>query len=125
MDPMATYGIIFGREKILEIAKICNPRNPGQLVDRTRLRPRFFAEITTTDPIADGAKIAAPIFLVTGQRDLLVKNGAALAAKLTARRATDTRDPRYRRRSRSGRVQGTRPSGRGDCLHRWLSAQYH
>ncbi len=90
MDPMATYSIIFGREKILEAAKRHDPGNSGAIVEGTRLRPGFFAEITTSEPIADGAKIAAPVFMVTGQRDPLVKNGTGLAANLAAGRAADT-----------------------------------
>ena len=90
MDPMATYGIIFGRDKIVQAAERHDPQGPGEIVDGTRLRPGFFAEIVTADPIADAAAVTAPVLIVTGQRDPLVRNGAALAAELATPRTAET-----------------------------------
>lgn len=90
MNPMATYGIVFGHEEIIEAAARHDPEIRGDIVEGTRLRPGFFAGIAEADPIGDASDVAAPVFLVTGQRDPLVKNGAALAAELAAGRASET-----------------------------------
>jgi len=90
MEPMATYGIIFGQETILEAAQRHLQDEADDLVGETRLRPGFFAEIVDADPTADAAHSTAQIFIVTGQRDPLVKNGAALAKRIADARSADT-----------------------------------
>ncbi|MEL6964661.1 MAG: alpha/beta fold hydrolase [Pseudomonadota bacterium] len=90
MDPMATYGIIFGEETILEAAERHRLGESGDIIGETRLRSGFFAEIATADPSADAARSKAEILIVTGQRDPLVKNGAALAKRMADTRSADT-----------------------------------
>ncbi|MEM7059557.1 MAG: alpha/beta fold hydrolase [Pseudomonadota bacterium] len=90
MNPMATYGIIFGEETILQAATIHAQGGPNDIVGKTRLRPGFFAEIASADPIADAARVKAPVLIITGQRDPLVKNGATLAARIAAGRSEET-----------------------------------
>ena len=87
MAPMATYGIIFGEDVIRTAAQ---GDAAGDVVAGTRLRPGFFQEIVAADPAADAAATGAPILIVTGQRDPLVRNGAALAAALAERRDAET-----------------------------------
>ncbi|MEM6421293.1 MAG: alpha/beta fold hydrolase [Pseudomonadota bacterium] len=90
MDPMATYGVIFGRETILEAADVDADGEANAPFGETRLRPGFFAELVAADPIADAALVEAPVLIVTGQRDPLVKGGAALAGRIRDARAGDT-----------------------------------
>ncbi|MEM8876654.1 MAG: alpha/beta fold hydrolase [Pseudomonadota bacterium] len=90
MDPMVTYGKIFGMETILEASRRYERDEDQAVVDGTRLRPRFFAEIVAADPIADAAKAAGPVLIVTGRRDPLVVEGKALAAQISAGRAAET-----------------------------------
>ena len=89
MDPMATYGIIFGRAKIEEGAQLHAEANV-EIVPDTRLRPGFFAEIVDTQPIAEAAQSQSNTLIVTGQRDPLVKNGASLAAQIAEARTGQT-----------------------------------
>lgn len=90
MNPMATYGIVFGLETILEAAQRHRKEGVGDVVGKTRLRPGFFAEIVNADPIADAGRTTAQILIVTGKRDPLVKNGAALAKRIADARSGDT-----------------------------------
>jgi uncharacterized protein len=90
MDPMATYGIIFGRETILDGAQRGTQHGSGDIVGGTRLRSGFFAEVLESDPIKDAARSTVPILVVTGRRDPLVANGAALAQRMAAARAAET-----------------------------------
>lgn len=90
MDPMATYGIIFGRDTIVEAARRYRRDGARDVVGKTRLRPGFFAEIVNADPVADAGHTKARILIVTGRRDPLVKNGAALAKRLADARSGDT-----------------------------------
>ncbi|MEM8792137.1 MAG: alpha/beta fold hydrolase [Pseudomonadota bacterium] len=90
MDPMTTYGKIFGRETVLEGARRHDQTEDRAIVSETRLRPGFFAEIVAADPIADAARVEAPVMIVTGQRDPLVIDGAALAAQIASGRAGET-----------------------------------
>ncbi|MGF1551284.1 MAG: alpha/beta hydrolase family protein [Paracoccaceae bacterium] len=89
MDPMATYGVIFGRETILDGARR-HAEGMDAIVGETRLRPGFFAGIVEADPIADAARVEAPVLVVTGRRDPLVADGAALAGRMAAARAAKT-----------------------------------
>lgn len=90
MDPMATYQKIFGRETILDGAQRHAEGGDQAVVADTRLRPGFFSELVAADPIADAARMAAPILIVTGQKDPLVENGATLASRLQAGRTAAT-----------------------------------
>lgn len=90
MDPMATYGTLFGRETILHGAQRGTQHGSGEIVDGTRLRPGFFAEVLESDPIIDAAHSTVPILVVTGRRDPLVADGAALAERVAAGRAAET-----------------------------------
>jgi len=90
MDPMATYGIIFGRDTIVEAARRHREEGATDVVGKTRLRPGFFAEIANADPIADAAGTKAEVLIVTGQRDPLVKNGATLAGRIADARSSET-----------------------------------
>ncbi|MEO0683084.1 MAG: alpha/beta hydrolase [Pseudomonadota bacterium] len=90
LDPMATYGIIFGRETIAAGAAAA-ARGETAIVAGTRLRPGFFAELAAADPVADGARVAAPVWVATGRRDPLIKDGAALAARLAEARRAEAR----------------------------------
>lgn len=90
MDPMSTYGKIFGRQTIFEGALRHEQGRDRSIVAGTGLRPGFFAEILTADPIADAAQVAAPVLIVTGQRDPLVVEGAALAQRIQDRRTAAT-----------------------------------
>ena len=87
LDPMATYGIIFGEDTIRNAAQ---GDAAGDIVADTRLRPGFFKGIVDADPRADAAATDAAILIVTGQRDPLVKNGAALANALAEGRTAET-----------------------------------
>ncbi|MEM9781631.1 MAG: alpha/beta fold hydrolase [Pseudomonadota bacterium] len=90
MDPMATYAVIFGRETILQGARR-HDDGSADIVPETRLRPGFFAEIVAADPIADAAATTAAVLVVTGRRDPLVMDGAALASRMQAGRSAETR----------------------------------
>ena len=90
MDPMTTYGKIFGKETILEGARQHNDGIDEKVVDGTKLKPGFFAEIVATDPIAASGEVAAPVFIVTGQRDPLVVDGLSLATQIKAGREAET-----------------------------------
>ncbi|MEM9224337.1 MAG: alpha/beta fold hydrolase [Pseudomonadota bacterium] len=90
MDPMATYGIIFGLENIDEGARQARQDQPGGTVGETRLRPGFFAELVEVDPITDSGRVDAPLLIVTGRRDPLVADGAALAQRAAQARAGET-----------------------------------
>ncbi|MEM8551637.1 MAG: alpha/beta fold hydrolase [Pseudomonadota bacterium] len=90
MDPMATYGIIFGREQIVDGARQHGQGTSGSVVEGTRLRTGFFAELVTAEPISDAAQSNAPILIVTGRRDPLVENGNALAQQIAGARTAET-----------------------------------
>ncbi|MEM9009972.1 MAG: alpha/beta fold hydrolase [Pseudomonadota bacterium] len=90
MDPMTTYAKIFGRETILDGAGRHDQGADPAIVEGTRLRPGFFAEIIAAEPIADAARVTAPLLIVTGQRDPLVVDGAALARQIQAGRSAET-----------------------------------
>ncbi|MEM6972921.1 MAG: alpha/beta fold hydrolase [Pseudomonadota bacterium] len=92
MDPMATYGIIFGRETILHGAGLADVGETA-VIEGTRLRPAFFVELAAADPIADAAATPAEIMVVTGRRDSLVRQGAALAGRLAAAREAEIGRP--------------------------------
>ncbi len=91
MDPMTTFGRIFGTETILDGARRADGQDPGEIVGGTRLRPGFFAELVAADPIGDAAKADLPLLVVTGRRDPLVPDGAALAGQIAASRRAETR----------------------------------
>jgi alpha-beta hydrolase superfamily lysophospholipase len=90
MDPMATYGTLFGRQTILDGAQRGTQNGSGVIVGGTRLRPGFFTELLESDPIKDSARSAVPVLVVTGRRDPLVADGAALAERMAAARAAET-----------------------------------
>lgn len=90
MDPMATYGVIFGRDTIRDAAQAHAAGETAPLFRDTRLRPGFFAELVEADPIGDAARATAPVLIVTGRRDPLVTDGAALAARVRAGRMAET-----------------------------------
>ncbi|MEO0428787.1 MAG: alpha/beta fold hydrolase [Pseudomonadota bacterium] len=90
MDPMATYSVIFGRETILAAAQSPSSGAPAPVFEDTRLRPGFFAELVEADPIGDAAESDASILIVTGQRDPLVKEGAALGEQIRRSRDAET-----------------------------------
>lgn len=90
MDPMTTYGKIFGVEKIREGADRNDPDADQKIVEGTRLKPGFFVELVTSDPIADAAKVDAPVLIVTGRRDPLVPDGKALATRISTGRSAET-----------------------------------
>ncbi len=90
MDPMTTYSKIFGRDKILEGARQHDQGTDTAIVDGTRLRPGFFAELVASDPITDAAQVVVPVLIVTGRRDPLVVNGKALATEIEAGRTAGT-----------------------------------
>jgi len=54
------------------------------------LKPAFFAELAAADPVAGAGGTAAAVLVVTGRRDHLVRDGAALAGRLAAGRAAQT-----------------------------------
>lgn len=90
MDPMRTYSLIFGQDVIMRGAEQYSTHARGEIVGETRLRPGFFKELVDADPISDAAAVNAPIFLVTGRKDPLVVDGAALAQTLSAGRSPPT-----------------------------------
>lgn len=90
MDPMTTYGKIFGRDKILQGARQHEPGASQAIVEGTRLRPGFFAELVASEPIADAAKVDRPVLIVTGRRDPLVVDGKALATQIKTDRTAET-----------------------------------
>ncbi|MEO0819944.1 MAG: alpha/beta fold hydrolase [Pseudomonadota bacterium] len=90
MDPMTTYGVIFGADAIRAAAALAGGDKADAVFAETGLKPGFFAELVEADPIADAAESAAPILVVTGRRDSLVPDGAALAGRIAEARAADT-----------------------------------
>jgi uncharacterized protein len=90
MDPVATYGTIFGRETILNGARRGTQHESDEIVGGTRLRPAFFVELLASNPIEDAAQSTVPILVVIGRRDQLVANGAAQAERMAAGRAAET-----------------------------------
>lgn len=90
LDPLATYGIIFGQETILNAARTHREEGTNDVVDGRRLRSGYFAELAETDPIADAAKVTSPLLIVTGERDPLVKNGERLAQDAAQARQAET-----------------------------------
>ena len=90
MDPMATYGVIFGRDTILKAAQASAADAAERVIRDTRLRPGFFAELVGATPMDDAAHAAAPVLVATGRRDPLVADGAALAERMRERRTAET-----------------------------------
>ena len=90
MDPVATYSTIFGRETLLDGAQRGTQHGSGEIVSGTRLRSGFFAELLESDPILDAAHSTVPVLVVTGRRDPLVADGAALAERMAAARSAET-----------------------------------
>lgn len=90
MDPVATYGTIFGRETVLDGAQRGRQHGSGDIVGGMRLRSGFFAEVLESDPIEDAAHSTVPILVVTGRRDPLIADGAALAKRMAAARVVQT-----------------------------------
>ncbi|XWN30071.1 MAG: alpha/beta fold hydrolase [Devosia sp.] len=90
MDPMATYGIIFGRKTIFRGVSRNREGASDGLVEGTALRPGFFAELVDADPIADAAQAKAPVLVITGRQDPLVAGGAALAQRIAIARTPET-----------------------------------
>lgn len=90
MDPMATYGVIFDRDMILEAAQASDIDAAGWVMRDTRLRPGFFAELVGASPMDDAARAAAPVLVATGRSDPLVADGAALAERMRERRTAET-----------------------------------
>jgi alpha/beta superfamily hydrolase len=86
MDPMATYGLIFGEGTIRAGAALAQS-GAEAVVEGTRLGPSFFAELVAADPVADAARTEAAILVITGRRDPLIRDGAALARRLAEGRA--------------------------------------
>lgn len=89
LDPIATYAIIFGEDTIWLGAEL-HGVGETDLVPDTRLRPGYFAELAAADPIAEAAQSEAPMLVVMGRRDPLVRDGVALAQALADARAGET-----------------------------------
>ncbi|SEB04501.1 alpha/beta hydrolase family protein [Rubrimonas cliftonensis] len=90
IDPMATYSVIFGRDTILVAAQASAADETRFVIQETRLRPAFFAELIEASPMDDAARTAAPVLVVTGRRDPLVAGGAALAERMREKRKAET-----------------------------------
>lgn len=90
LDPMATYGIIFGQETILDAARTHRYDGTNDVVEGQTLRTGFFAELAEADPIADAAQSTSPMLIVTAERDPLVKNGVQLAKDVASGRVAET-----------------------------------
>jgi len=90
LDPLATYGIIFGKETILNAAQTHREEGTNDVVAGRKLRSGYFAELTEADPIADADAATSPLMIVTGERDPLVKEGERLAKEIANRRSAQT-----------------------------------
>ncbi|MEM7528268.1 MAG: alpha/beta fold hydrolase [Pseudomonadota bacterium] len=91
MDPLATYGIIFGEDTIRAAALLDRPTTADDVAPGTKLRPGFFSELLASDPIGDAANSTSPVLVVTGRRDPLVVDGVSLANRWAAGREARTR----------------------------------
>uniref|UniRef100_UPI002FDE8E58 prolyl oligopeptidase family serine peptidase n=1 Tax=Rubrimonas sp. TaxID=2036015 RepID=UPI002FDE8E58 len=90
LDPVATYGLILGAGALTLGAARHRAGSVDGIVGDSGLRPAFFAEVANADPIADAAGVAAAVLVLTGRRDHLVRDGAALASRLAAGRMART-----------------------------------
>ena len=90
LDPLATYGIIFGKGTILAAAQTHREHGTDDIVEGKRLRSGYFAELADADPISDAAMVKAPLMIVTGERDPLVKDGRRLAIAASNQRSGQT-----------------------------------
>ncbi|WP_333835189.1 alpha/beta hydrolase family protein [Rubrimonas sp.] len=90
LDPRATYGLILGVETLALGAVRHEAGARDDLVGASGLKPAFFADIASADPLADAARTDAPVLVVTGRRDHLVRDGAAFADRIAAGRVAET-----------------------------------
>lgn len=85
MEPRRTFAAILGE------AVFANAADGGTaVVGTTGLRPAFFAGIAAARPQESAARLDAPLLIVSGAGDSVVKDGPAIAQTLAGRRAGAT-----------------------------------